>query len=416
MIRTVFPGRVRGTVIAPSSKSLTQRAIAAALLSDGTTVILNPSESDDSNAALRMALRLGAVAENYERSILVKGSTTVSAQQVLHCGESGLALRMFAPVATLFTEKVVLTGEGSLLGRPVEMITNALSKMGVETETNDGFLPLIMKGRLSGGNYRLDGSAGSQIITGLLMALPVLETDSVLIVDNLKSKPYVMLTLELLSKFGVRVESSDLHTFYIPGNQRYTPCEYNVEGDWSGAAALLVAGAIAGSVEVENLSVTSKQADIAVIDAIRLAGGEAITKNDRVVASQKELRAFEFDATESPDLFPPLAALAAACQGTTCIKGVSRLKHKESDRALSIMDILKRLGIDCYVKDDCLIITGAEPKGAAVSSHHDHRIAMMASLIALKSKGNVIISEAEAVAKSYPGFYDDMKALGVFIR
>lgn len=416
MIKTACPGNIRGSVTAPPSKSQTQRAIAAAMLSKGLSIIRNPSTCEDSNAALKIAQRLGATVTTDDNGISITGIKTESDHQILNCEESGLALRMFAPLATLYTERVTFIGTGTLLKRPVSMITDALQQMGVETESNNEYLPVTLKGHIKGGSYNIDGSSGSQLLTGLLMALPLVESDSEIYVANLTSKPYIALTLDLLRQFDISVENHDFKRFVVPGNQKYKPGVFTVEGDWSGSAFLLVAGAIAGKVEVDNLSMESIQADIAILNALKNAGADISVKDNRIIVRNSRLEAFNFDATESPDLFPPLAALASYCEGTSSITGINRLEHKESNRAVTIMQVLEQLGITSWVKDNNLMIKGSEAHGAAVSSGNDHRIAMMATVIALRSKGNVIISEAEAVAKSYPEFYNDMKKLGMFIR
>jgi len=415
MIKTISDGKIEGSITATPSKSLTQRAIAAGLLASGTTIIRNPSFCDDSVAALKMAKMLGASVSQTENSISITGTTAISDQQILHCGESGLAMRMFSPVATLLTEKVTFTGDGSLLKRPVTMITSALEKMGAETISNNGLLPFTLRGHLKGGRYRIDGSSGSQLLTGLLMTLPLVGSDSEIYVDNLKSKPYINLTIKLLDDFGIHIENDNFQSFSIRGSQKYRSVDYSVEGDWSGSAFLLVAGAIAGEVEIKNLSVESRQADVAILAALKSAGAEIVSDGNKIISKYSVLNSFSFDATESPDLFPPLAALAAFCNGTSRISGVSRLEHKESNRTLTIMQVLEKLGIKSYVSNDDLLVAGSEVHGDEVSSHNDHRIAMMAAVIALRSKGNVIISEAEAVTKSYPDFYDHMKKLGAII-
>lgn len=415
MIKTIYPGKIKGSITATPSKSLTQRAIAAGLLASGTTIIENPSFCDDSIAALKMAQSLGASVSQTESRISITGTKIISDHQTLHCGESGLAMRMFSPVATLLTYNVTFTGGGSLLKRPVTMITSALEKMGVETGSNNGLLPFTLKGHPKGGKYRIDGSSGSQLLTGLLMTLPLVGSDSEIYVDNLKSKPYISLTIKLLDDFGIQIENHDFRYFSIPGSQRYRSREYSVEGDWSGSAFLLVAGAIAGEVEVKNLSAESLQADIAILNALKSAGAEIVIGTNKITSKHSVLNSFSFNATESPDLFPPLAALAAFCNGTSRISGVSRLEHKESNRTLTIMQVLKKLGIKSSVINDDLLVTGSEIHGETVSSHNDHRIAMMAAVIALRSKGDIIISEAEAVTKSYPDFYDHMKQLGAII-
>jgi 3-phosphoshikimate 1-carboxyvinyltransferase len=412
---TVHPSYLKGKVEAPASKSLTQRAIAAGLLAHGTTVIHNPSFCNDSLAAIRIAEALGAVVATGSKGITIESGPLTASPVTLHCGESGLALRMFSPVAALLTDHVSLTGEGSLMKRPVKMIGDALSQLGVKVMTSNGFLPVTLNGRLKGGRAVIDGSTGSQLLTGLLMALPLADGNSEIEVMGLKSRPYINLTLEMLSGFGITVENRDFSHFSIPGNQSYRAREYNVEGDWSGAAFLLVAGALAGEVSVRNLSSRSLQADRAIMKALSDAGCHLTETAEEVRTEKSDLRAFSFDATDSPDLFPPLAALAAGCRGISRIKGISRLVHKESDRAGTITAVLGALGIRTAIEGDEILISGGRAEGATVSSHNDHRIAMMAAVMATVATGGVTIRDAEAVAKSYPGFFDDLSLIGAAI-
>jgi 3-phosphoshikimate 1-carboxyvinyltransferase len=415
MNNTVNPSGLAGLTDAPPSKSLTQRAIAAGLLSGGTTVIRNASFCNDSMAAINMAQALGATIMQQEERINIIAGIRPAGPVTLNCGESGLALRMFAPVAGLLSESVTFTGEGSLVRRPVTMIREALIQLGVKVETSGGLLPLKLSGRLRPGRAFIDGSSGSQLLTGLLMALPMADGDSRIDVASLTSKPYIGLTLGLLAEFGIKVENDDYRSFIIPGRQSYRAHEYTVEGDWSGAAFLLVAGATAGRVTVDGLNPCSLQADRAVLQALEEAGAGLITGPCGITASRSELKAFTFEATDAPDLFPPLAALAARCEGTSRITGVGRLRHKESDRAEAIAEVLGAMGIRVRFSGNEMLITGGQAKGAIVSSHNDHRIAMMAAVMAASAAGPVTIAGAEAVSKSYPGFYDDLTRLGAVI-
>lgn len=412
---TVHPSQIAGSVTAPSSKSLTQRAIAAGLLASGTTIIHNPSFCNDSLAAIGMASALGASVSWDKNSITIRGGSGVLSPVTLNCGESGLALRMFAPVAALLADRVTLTGEGSLVKRPVTMISEALPRFGVKIQSTDGLLPVTMTGNLSAGKALLDGSGGSQLLTGLLMSLPLLESGSEITVENLKSRPYIAMTLKLLEEFGVSVVNDSFRHFGIPGGQLYRSRDYTVEGDWSGSAFLLVAGAVAGALKVNNLDVSSLQADSAIIKALQDAGCMPLAEAAGVKAERCDLKAFVFDATDSPDLFPPLAALASYCRGTSRIIGVSRLKHKESDRAGAIADLLGAMNIRVLITGDEMLVTGSRPGGATVSSHNDHRIAMMAAVMALAADDAVTITGAGAVDKSYPGFFDDLARAGAKI-
>jgi len=412
---TVTPSRLGGTIEAPPSKSLTQRAIAAGLLAGGSTVIRHPSFCNDSVAAMGIASALGAKVTGTGDVITVTAGEWPAGPVTLNCGESGLALRMFAPVAALMSDDVNVTGEGSLLRRPVTMISETLSQLGVIVESAGGFLPVHLTGKLQAGRALVDGSTGSQLLTGLLMALPLAKGESRLDVANLTSKPYIGLTIGILADFGITVMNDGFRTFAIPGSQTYRARDYCVEGDWSGAAFLLVAGANGEGVSGVNLDNRSLQADRAVMRALEDAGALIGGAGDSVEVSGTGLRAFTFDATDSPDLFPPLAALAARCDGASTIRGVGRLRHKESDRAEAIADVLGAMGITVRFSGDAMVITGGQAKGAVVSSHNDHRIAMMAAVMAASAAGPVTITGAEAVSKSYPGFFDDLARLGAII-
>ena len=415
MERYIDPSHLKGTVKAPSSKSMTQRAIAAALLADGESTIHNPSYCDDSLAAMSIAVGLGARIEPMPDKLVIDGTGELR-EAKLNCGESGLAIRMFSPVAALFPEEIIMTGANSLRKRPMNMIEEALQQFDVECHTTEGFLPLTIKGPLKGGKCEVDGSVSSQLLTGLLMALPVAGEDSEIRVTNLKSRPYIDMTIQILKDFGIYVQNEDYSLFRIPGRQKFIPCDYTVEGDWSGGAFLLVAGAINGELEIKGLQQSSRQSDMAVLKALRDAGAKFDLKDDVIKISSSNLKAFRFDATHAPDLFPPLATLAAYCEGISEIKGVSRLAHKESNRALAIVTEFGKLGIKVETENDLMKITGGRPTGGKVESHEDHRIAMAMAVTALKASDRVFIRDSQSIVKSYPGFFDDMRSLGAVVH
>lgn len=411
MDKTIYRGRTSGSVTAPPSKSYAQRAIAAALLCRGETVLSNMVYCNDTRAALQVARDLGAEVVCTEDICTIRGGLRPSGRE-LNIGESGLATRLFTPVTALCCKEIVLTGEGSILGRPISMMEAPLRELGAEVSSNEGYLPIRVKGPVRGGHVTVDGSLSSQFITGLLMALPLAERDTTMNVSDLKSKPYIDMTIGLLEAFGIEIKHNDYRQFFIEGGQSYTPIRYNIEGDWSGASCLLVAGATTGEATVRNLNPLSLQADTAIIDALTHAGAEITTTRDSVTVRRNELRAFEFDATHCPDLFPALAALAANCHGTSVLKGTRRLIHKESDRARTIADVFSRMGIATDLStENVMRITGGPIRSATVDSHNDHRIAMAAATAALGSDGKVVVRRAEAVNKSYPEFWDDLRSL-----
>ena len=415
MERILQPSAINGNIKAPASKSMTQRAIAAALLADGQSIIHNPSYCDDSLAAMSIAVGLGARVEPQVNQLKITGSAILK-ESKLNCGESGLAIRMFSPIVALYPSEITMVGANSLKKRPMIMIEEALNQLGVKCKSSDGFLPITIKGPIKGGHCEIDGSISSQLLTGLLMALPLASKDSEIKVKNLKSKPYIDMTLQLLSSFGISLENIDYTTFRIPGNQKYTPQDYIVEGDWSGGAFLLVAGAINGQLTVKGLRSDSRQSDISVLKALKMAGAQMIIGDDQVEISKSELKSFVFDATESPDLFPPLVALASYCSGISAIKGVSRLIFKESNRAKTLIQEFGKMNVKIEVADDIMSITGGRPDAARVESHDDHRIAMAIAVASLGATGRVSIRDSQCVAKSYPGFFDDLRQLGVLVH
>jgi 3-phosphoshikimate 1-carboxyvinyltransferase len=415
MERCLEPSAIKGTLKAPASKSMTQRAIAAALLADGQSIIHNPSYCDDSLAAMSIAVGLGARVEPQVNELKINGSAVLK-EPKLNCGESGLAIRMFSPIAALYPAEIKMVGANSLKKRPMFMIEEALNQLGVKCTSSGGFIPLTIEGPIVGGYCEIDGSVSSQLLTGLLMALPLAAGNSEIRVNNLKSKPYIDMTIQILKSFGISVENRDYSLFRIQGNQKYIPQSYTVEGDWSGGAFLLVAGAINGQLCVRGLRSDSMQSDKLIVNALENAGAHIISGENQIEITRSELKAFEFDATESPDLFPPLVALASYCEGISTIKGVSRLIYKESDRAKALQEEFSKMGIKIEINDDLMFVIGGKPQGARVESHDDHRIAMAIAVASLGATGKVSIRDSQCIAKSYPGFFDDLRRVGAVVH
>ncbi len=411
MIQRISPAAINGRIVANPSKSAMQRAVAASLLTRGKSVIYNPGLSNDCLAALDVAEKLGAVVRRFEDKIEIHGTGVHPLTKEINCGESGLGVRMFTPIAALSGEFLSISGKGSLLSRPMDFFEAVLPQLGVDCKTLDGKLPIRIRGPLQAKDITVDGSLSSQFLTGLLMAFGAAAEQATITVENLKSKPYIDLTLQIMQHFGVQVKHHDFETFTFTRKQHYRPVEYTVEGDWSGAAFLLVAGAIAGTVEVEHLNTQSAQSDKAILEALEKAGARVLEGIFTVVVQKEQLQAFEMDATDCPDLFPPLVTLAANCNGTTKIKGVSRLKHKESDRGKVLQEEFGKMGISVTLQGDEMLVKGGVIKAAAVSSHNDHRIAMACAVAALQADGPVTIENAEAVNKSYPEFWEHLGKL-----
>ncbi|MBQ3148396.1 MAG: 3-phosphoshikimate 1-carboxyvinyltransferase [Alistipes sp.] len=414
MDKSVSLGSVNGTITPPSSKSYAQRAIALALLSKGRTTLRNIEFCKDTRSALTCIEALGAkITFIDERTISIDGGLNPIGNS-LHVGESGLATRLFTPIASLNRSAICIQGEGTLLHRPMHMMIEPLRELGVKVKDGGGYLPIEVEGPIHGGKIRVDGSVSSQFITGLLLALPMAEEDTTLYVDSAVSTPYIDMTIDTAQRFGVEImhNEGDYSEFFIEGRQEYTPTDISIEGDWSGASTMLVAGAIAGEVTVMNISTLSRQADTAICRALERAGAGIVIEHGSITVSKRPLKAFTFDATNCPDLFPALAALAAAAEGESTIIGTNRLMHKESDRAETIRREYEKLGISVDISEDNIMkIQGGKILPATVFSHNDHRIAMSLAVSALRCEGTVTIENAECVEKSYPEFFEDLESI-----
>ena len=481
----------------PVSKSFAQRAIIAAALADGTSHLKGYTPCGDNEAALQVARNLGAEVSVDGNVVTIKGisaslgglkqllsadgtpSQDEDGTPVLHVRESGLLTRMMIPIMSqIGTEAVKFTGEKTLLGRPLtgaKEIMDAFEAKIADQAGNDGDLhagnderhprpdrgsdavsvPLTVKGPLKAGRAEISGKHGSQLISGLLMALPFAEKNSSLIVHEPKSIPYMFITLEVLKKFGIKVGNDMLGgpdflasdgdwslctemVFKVKGGQRYKAADIDLEGDWSAAANFLVAGAIFGKLEVQGLDTTSLQADLSIMDILMDAGASlSQLDGDRgnITVQRAPLKAFSVDASNCPDLFPIISVLAAFCQGTSRLAGVGRLANKESDRAKAIIGMLTQMGVEASVDGDIMIIEGHSLaqrllRGAARStadasvsdeapavisgllrggnytSHHDHRMVMALKVAALGADSPIVIDDEECVAKSFPQFHE----------
>lgn len=415
MIVKVSPSKPSGKLAAPASKSLMQRAVVAALLSDFPTKILNPSYCDDALAALQMAGQLGADFIREDKYCTVSPNRN-PVEGRLECGESGLGSRLFICLAALHDQPITIIGSGSLADRPFTDFEKILPQLGVEIETAKGFLPIQVQGPARGGEIRVDAGSSSQFLSGLLMILPTLRDDSVVRVKNLTSRPYIDMTLDVMRHFGVEVENRDYELFKIKGNQTYEASEVKIEGDWSGAAFLFVAAAATQSeMKITSLKENPNQGDSQIVSVLREMGGTVHHDNGNWIVKPGELTSFEFDATDCPDLFPPLAVLAVFGNAPSKIKGVHRLKHKESNRGEVLREMLSEAGIRSEIDNDELIIFPGKPKACTLSSHNDHRIAMAAAVLGL-AREEIAIEIADAVSKSWPGFFEDLKSVGGRIK
>ena len=434
------PYRVEGRTM-PASKSFAQRAILAAALAEGTSHLRGYSPCGDSEAAIRAAQALGATVLKDGSTLTITGIGARCGQLALDrldTGESGLLTRLCIPVlAAVGPGSFTVEGSGTLLRRPLAGAADIMAAYGVllgnasPREGREIFVPASVKGHLIPGAADISGKGGSQLISGLLTALPLCDKDSTLHVSEPKSIPYMYITLDVLHHFGIQtrsemegdaemLEANDWSactgiSFRIRGRQRYRSADFAIEGDWSAAANFLVAGAVFGSAELCGLDTKSLQADLTVIDILVEAGAVVSQLDDGIVCVRKApLEAFHQDLSNAPDLFPIVAVLAAFCAGESRIAGVGRLVGKESNRAEAILQMLLQMGVDAAIEGDELVVCGESLaarllngrllEGGEYTSRHDHRMVMALKVASLGAKSPIVIDDEACVGKSFPGF------------
>lgn len=420
----VSNSRVSGRVDAPPSKSYTHRGVLAGALADETRV-LNPLWSADTEASMRCARGLGASVENEDGDLRIDGvgGEPETPDNVLNCGNSGTTTRLFAGAASLVEGLAVLTGDESLRSRPNGPLLSSLRELGATARSTrgNGQAPLIVGDALKGGETTIDGGVSSQFISSLLFAAPLTdEGATVRIEGTLKSRPYVDITLEVLEKMGVAVKETD-DGFEVPGEQSYDAKEFRVPGDFSSASYPLAAGAVAGEARVGNLY-PSAQGDEMILDVLESMGASVEWNQNegvaRVSGKAEEITGVEFDASDNPDLTPTVAALGAAANGETRIVDAEHVRYKETDRLEAMATELGKMGAVVQEEKDSLVVDGdaSELVGTRVDGRHDHRVVMALAVAALIADGETTIETAESVDVSYPGFAEDLRALGAQVE
>ena len=380
------------------------------------STIRRASLSQDIQATMDALRSLGAAFTLQDDVISVKSSrpTRPSCEQPIeiNCCESGSTLRFLIPIVAALGIPATFYGRGKLPSRPITPYLEIFPHHGVTFDYAQT-MPFSIHGRLTPGRFEVDGNISSQFISGLLFALPLLAGDSVIAIrGTLESRPYVELTLDSLRRAGIRVVC-DGNLLHVPGNQRFHPIDYTLEGDFSQAAFFLVAGAIGSDVTCGRLPAESLQGDRQILNILRQSGAEVNESDDWVTVSARPLRPIHVDAADIPDLVPILAVLASFCVGESSIYNAARLRIKESDRLHAVSELLNRLGGKVTELPDGLRIEGVKQlAGGTVFGYNDHRIAMSAAVASIRSSAPVVLDGAECVDKSYPTFYEDFKALG----
>ena len=407
--KTIKPAnKISGIIDIPSSKSHAQRAVACSLISKEATTILNFGDSKDELTALQILKQSNKIISHEKKIIKIASSSNFNFKDKnISFNEAGLSCRLFTPILANSEQYLILNGNGSLLKRPMGIFNSVFKKISVNFSSKNNKLPFTINGPIKPKSISIDGSLSSQFISGLIYAYvgsDKLKTETIKI-KNPKSVPYIELSLDVLKSFGVELKLNK-NTIHFNGPYNLKPTSITIENDWSSASFFIVAAAILGNITIKNINANSKQADSRILSVIEEFGANVSWNKNALNISKNECVSFDFDASNSPDLFPPLAVLASFGTKTSSIKGVERLYAKESNRAKTIISELSKLGANINISDNTMFVSPrSEPITFNVNSCNDHRIAMAASIFALMLDKPTLIKDSSAVNKSFPSFY-----------
>ncbi|HSV42056.1 MAG TPA: 3-phosphoshikimate 1-carboxyvinyltransferase [Methanomassiliicoccales archaeon] len=415
MKMVVTNGQVEGAVDASPSKSYTHRALVLASLAEGSSTISRPLLGGDTLATLAAIRSFGAGTRSTDHDLMVLGGKLHCPDDVIDAANSGTTIRLMAGIASLLPCHTVLTGDESIRRRPMQPLIDALRQLGVECHSSrgNGLAPLIVRGPNVGKKAAIPGDVSSQFISSLLISSPLKSVDTrIELTTELKSRPYVDMTIEMMARFGVHADVVD-DGFFVSGGQSYLAQRYEIPGDYSSAAFPLAAGALTGKVEVRRLDPSDLQGDRVILDLLRGFGTDLKEYRDRVVSSRSRLRGCRVDLGNAPDLFPIIAVLASQAEGRSVLENAEHVRYKESDRISATLAFLRKMGAKVEERPDGCVIDGpCRLQGAEVDSLGDHRILMAAAVAGLVADGTTTISEGDCYKISYPGFMDDMISLG----
>ncbi len=406
---------VSGRVTVPASKSYTIRAIIVAALAKGTSKIINPLYADDTLAVIDVLNNLGVPVIKELDGITVHGGALKTIQADLNCRDSAATLRFMAATCAILPGTSNLVAGPSLAKRPIKPLLDILEEMGARTAFQEGRVT-IKGGNLKGGVYEIKGDESSQFVSALLLISPLIGEDVIFqLTGPPRSLPYIKMTLGVMQQFGINIQASEGFTRFTITPQNYRPAQVCIEGDWSSASYLIALGALQGNISVEGLNLLSLQGDKAIVPLLEKMGAYISPGIDSINVKASTLHSLKADMSQCIDLLPTVSILAALASGKSQLKGIARARLKESNRVHAVKKGLKQLGIKVTENDDTIEIEGGKPRGAAIDSFNDHRIAMAFAVLGLKT-GEVIIQNAECVSKTYPGFWKAMRQLGGNIR
>ena len=411
-IHVIRPFNYDGQIAANSSKSYLQRVLLLAGLSNKPSNLFRFGWTDDGRHMATIIEQLGANISEASNHLQIHPFPKEKKSKIdLHVGESGLALRMLASVSSMLSKRTLISGEGSLLQRPIDPIIRILNQCGLNIQQGEGNVLLDIQGELSTGHIVMDASFSSQLVSGILISLPLLVQSTRLTLKNPVSRPYIDMTLDVMQSFGVEIEQTGYSEFFIKGGQAYTGhSAYSIEGDWSGAANHLVGAAISGKCTIDGLNIKSAQADRHILDILADYGADIlISQNDEITVKKNESLPIACDITDCPDLFPCLVILAASCKGESEISGIQRLFNKESNRLEVMMREFSNLGLTMRTTNNKILIKGTgKLSGGRINTRNDHRIAMAAAIAGTICSENIEILDPSCVNKSYPDFFKDL--------
>lgn len=412
MNKIINPFKYNGSIKINSSKSIFQRALAISCFSKSEFTIVGDYNNEDTTTAIQICKKIGLDIKINKNELKVSGNISKNLENIeINSRESGLSTRMFSVLLSSFFSQTKINLEGTAKNRKFDF--SSLERLGIKI--NNSQESILIDGKIKSGIIKLNNQNTSQLLSALLITMPFLNGDSEIICKNLVSKNYVDITLEMLKSLGINILNKSYERFIIKGNQKLKKNKIVVEGDWSSAAFHFVGAAISGKVDIYGLNINSSQGDKEIINVLRKCGSKIKINNSYISVLKDKLIPFVFDATDYPDLFPPLIVLASCCEGDSIINGVDRLINKESNRALSLKKEFSKLGVDINQENNSFRITGKDFLDAnEVSSHLDHRIAMSLSIAAIKCKNPITINNSEVVNKSYSRFFEDLEKIAQF--
>lgn len=413
---TIKPSPIHGEVVIPPSKSMSHRAIICASLAKGKSVISNVAYSDDIKVTIEGMRQLGADIKEEGSTITIHGIQDFQQLRtdMIFCKESGSTLRFFIPIFSLCNKELHFTGQNRLLKRPQKIYEDIFHEKGLTFLQDEQ--SITIKEPLPYGTYTLKGDVSSQFISGLLFTLPLLEKDSIIqIQPPFESRSYVNLTIQMLHRFGIEVSFQDEHTIYIPGNQTYQPCDYTIEGDFSQFAFFAVLAAIHGDLTIKGMDVDSLQGDKAILDILTSCKIPYEIINDAYHVHKVEYDGAAIDLSDCPDLGPILTVLGMYAKSDFRIYNAARLRYKESDRIAAMEEELRKFNVDMHSNENEIFIHGRSPYTCVepLYGHKDHRIVMSLAIASICSLSSCTIQGAEAINKSYPSFFEDLKSIGI---